>query len=161
MQYKSRQLSRICRKKIVKEKTFTSSQSFWNKLSRMTLLGLKTFVISYWKERLRDYDLFLRNSLIGWHFLQLWKILFIFYLKNFSEIIVYVLSNVNLIFSAKFTFQNYMQDIYFKPWTRIGPYIFGLVLGYIMFYRKNIKAGRYTVVSFNLNVLPYFHQWQI
>ncbi|XP_066933870.1 nose resistant to fluoxetine protein 6-like [Clytia hemisphaerica] len=36
----------------------------------------------------------------------------------------------------------YQIDIYFKPWTRIGPYILGIVLGYIMFYKKTYQ-GKY------------------
>ena len=29
-----------------------------------------------------------------------------------------------------------MEDIYFKPWTRCGPYIVGIILGYVLYLRK-------------------------
>ena len=42
---------------------------------------------------------------------------------------------------------NYNKYIYFKPWARIAPYIIGILLGYVMFYKKTLKFGRFSTVS--------------
>ena len=42
-----------------------------------------------------------------------------------------------------------MRDIYVKPWTRIGPYIIGLVAGYLLYkFRKNETKLRWIFVLF-------------
>ncbi|XP_066933867.1 nose resistant to fluoxetine protein 6-like isoform X1 [Clytia hemisphaerica] len=51
-----------------------------------------------------------------------------------------------------FSFAAYQQYIYFKPWTRIGPYILGIVLGYVLFYKKTIK-GRFAILFYFLGWL--------
>ena len=42
---------------------------------------------------------------------------------------------------------NYMKDVYMAPWCRIGPYIIGLMVGYILYKTKRIV---------NLHMVKFF-----
>ncbi|CAG7819852.1 unnamed protein product [Allacma fusca] len=45
--------------------------------------------------------------------------------------------------TASIDLKTYMADIYLKPWTRFGPYVVGLGLGYILHYRvRNLGKFR-------------------
>ena len=38
---------------------------------------------------------------------------------------------------------NLSEDVYIKPWTRISPFLFGILLGYIAVQTKfNISVGK-------------------
>lgn len=44
--------------------------------------------------------------------------------------------------------EQYLTHIYIKPWTRVGPYAFGLLLGYLLSdWGKDIKISKVNVTS--------------
>ncbi|CAG7819331.1 unnamed protein product, partial [Allacma fusca] len=40
--------------------------------------------------------------------------------------------NLPAVFTYSLDMKSYMEDIYYKPWTRFGTYIVGIVLGYLL-----------------------------
>ncbi|XP_057290815.1 O-acyltransferase like protein-like [Hydractinia symbiolongicarpus] len=91
-----------------------------------SIISLNTYLMSSLKCRLTKSRLLLQSVMLG-------KEGFIFLIILFSTFSSPVL--------------RYQKYLYEKPWTRIMPYLVGLVLGYVIMQKHNIRKFKYPLYS--------------
>ena len=47
---------------------------------------------------------------------------------------------------------NFFQKVYITPWCRIGPYVIGILVGYLIFLDKKHQKPKLRFVNYSLNI---------